>query len=335
MSNKGSGGKQQDAQPIIIIKRVKKVAGHGHHGGAWKVAYADFVTAMMAFFLLLWLLNVTTEDQKLGISNYFAPTMVFLKSAGGGDGALAGRSPAKDGAQAGSEVPVSPFTTGSQDETDDDQGKEHGRISKKALEAMEQAAFQEVTQKLQEAIEQSDLKSLADNIKVDRVPEGLRIQLVDQEKVAMFASGSAVPLDHTVALLQKVAEVIKTMPNRISISGHTDAVAYRGRNNYSNWELSADRANASRRILVDAGYPIKNIMRVEGRAETDPFVKEDPNADNNRRIAVILLKEGLAGTAGQDGKGDGGKNDGAHAKKSTGSSSLLSPKQLLAPTEKP
>jgi len=125
------------------------------------------------------------------------------------------------------------------------------------------------------------------------VPEGLRIQLVDQAKVEMFTSGSAIPLDHTVALLKKVADVIKTMPNRISISGHTDAIPFGGRANYGNWELSADRANASRRILTEAGFPIKNIMRVEGKAETDPFNKDNPNAPTNRRISIVLLKESL------------------------------------------
>lgn len=305
MSNKGSGGKQEAGAQPIIIKRIKKGGGHGHHGGAWKVAYADFVTAMMAFFLLLWLLNATTEEQKRGISNYFAPIAIAVTQESGSDGVLAGKSPGQEGVQAS---PASQMTVFQLTGVKDPEGQDHppevrdttsgpemnqDELAKK-MDEIEEKAFKKAEDQLKHAIdEQTDLKNLADNLVIDRVPEGLRIQLVDQAKVEMFTSGSAIPLDHTVALLKKVADVIKTMPNRISISGHTDAIPFGGRANYGNWELSADRANASRRILTEAGFPIKNIMRVEGKAETDPFNKDNPNAPTNRRISIVLLKESL------------------------------------------
>jgi chemotaxis protein MotB len=305
MSNKGSGGKQEAGAQPIIIKRIKKGGGHGHHGGAWKVAYADFVTAMMAFFLLLWLLNATTEEQKRGISNYFAPIAIAVSQESGSDGVLAGKSPGQEGVQAS---PASQMTVFQLTGVKDPEGQDHPPETRdttsgpemnqdelaKKMDEIEEKAFKKAEDQLKHAIdEQTDLKNLADNLVIDRVPEGLRIQLVDQAKVEMFTSGSAIPLDHTVALLKKVADVIKTMPNRISISGHTDAIPFGGRANYGNWELSADRANASRRILTEAGFPIKNIVRVEGKAETDPFYKDNPNAPTNRRISIVLLKESL------------------------------------------
>lgn len=311
MSKKGSGGKQEAGAQPIIIKRIKKGGGHGHHGGAWKVAYADFVTAMMAFFLLLWLLNATTEEQKRGISNYFAPIAIAVTQESGSDGVLAGQSPGQKGVQASPTSQMTVFQiTGVKDPEgqdhppevkDTDSGPEMSKdqIAKK-MEEIEEDNFKRAEAKIKQAIEeQTDLKNLADNLVIDRVPEGLRIQLVDQAKVEMFTSGSAIPLDHTVALLKKVADVIKTMPNRISISGHTDAIPFGGRANYGNWELSADRANASRRILTDAGFPIKNVMRVEGKAETDPFNKDNPNAPTNRRISIVLLKESLLRPVGK------------------------------------
>jgi len=311
MSKKGSGGKQEGGAQPIIIKRIKKGGGHGHHGGAWKVAYADFVTAMMAFFLLLWLLNATTEEQKRGISNYFAPIAIAVTQESGSDGVLAGQSPGEKGVQASPTSQMTVFQlTGIKDPEgqdnppevkDADSGPEISKdqVAKK-MEEIEQKSFQKAEEQLKKAIEeQTELKNLADNLVIDRVPEGLRIQLVDQAKVEMFTSGSAIPLDHTVALLKKVADVIKTMPNRISISGHTDAIPFGNRANYGNWELSADRANASRRILTDAGFPIKNVMRVEGKAETDPFNKDNPNAPTNRRISIVLLKESLLRPVGK------------------------------------
>ncbi len=311
MSKKGSGGKQEEGAQPIIIKRIKKGGGHGHHGGAWKVAYADFVTAMMAFFLLLWLLNATTEEQKRGISNYFAPIAIAVTQESGSDGVLAGQSPGEKGVQASPTSQMTVFQiTGVKDPEgqdnppevkDADSGPEMSKdqVAKK-MEEIEELAFKKAEAQIKQAIEeQTELKNLADNLVIDRVPEGLRIQLVDQAKVEMFASGSAIPLDHTVALLKKVADVIKTMPNRISISGHTDAIPFGNRANYGNWELSADRANASRRILTDAGFPIKNVMRVEGKAETDPFNKDNPNAPTNRRISIVLLKESLLRPVGK------------------------------------
>src|SRR2546428_456981 len=194
----------------IIIKKVKKGGHGGHHGGAWKVAYADFVTAMMAFFLLLWLLNVTTDVQKRGIADYFQPT-------------LAAKSAAE---------------------------REERQFA--AAEFALRQAMQDIP----------DLKSLAENLVVDRTPEGLRIQIVDQDKTSMFALGSSEMSEPAKKLMALVTQVVQRLPNKLSVSGHTDGTPFSRTGNYGNWELSADRANASRRALVGAGLPVERIAKV-------------------------------------------------------------------------
>jgi len=290
----------------IIIKKVKKGGHEAHHGGAWKVAYADFVTAMMAFFLLLWLLNATTEEQRRGISDYFSPASVSHSQSGAG-GLLGGRAISVPGAQvSGTSTPSVnvPLTPSEGESAADERGSESGGAVKSQRktaeeEAAERAAqqeeqrFSDAEKELKEAIQKApELKGLEENLLIDKTPEGLRIQIVDQEGKPMFALGSAKPLDRTVILLKKIAEVVQKLPNRLSVTGHTDALPYKGGNpNYSNWELSSDRALASRRALVDSGLTQDRMAMVVGRAAEEPLVPEDPNSPRNRRISIVILRQ--------------------------------------------
>lgn len=321
----------QDENRPIIIKKVKKGGGHGHHGGAWKVAYADFVTAMMAFFLLLWLLNATTEEQKRGIADYFSPSSVAPSSSGAG-GVLGGqsldmegqlnsdRSPTgitisiptsteeKDPDEAGEETASG---TGSDSGEESAEGSDSAELSNEELEqemaAREAEQFEEAEAALRQAIEGvPELQELAENLLVDQTPEGMRIQIVDRDKTSMFPSGSASMLPRTQQLMGLVADAISRTPNRVAIKGHTDSTAFSSGSGYSNWELSTDRANASRRALIEAGLAAQRIESVAGRADQEPLIPEDPTSPQNRRISIILLRENPT----QIGDTGGGTDDG-------------------------
>lgn len=284
----------------IIIKRVKKVAG-GHHGGAWKVAYADFVTAMMAFFLLLWLLNAVTEEQLTGISNYFAPSTAS-KSQSGAGGMLGGQVIGEGAQQSNTSspslvqhLPPASIGPGGEDLTSQNTEPMDGMGEKEFREALaerEQQKFEKAKDVLEGALKGiPELKPFQGSLLVDNTPEGLRIQLTDQEGLAMFPSGSSAMYGHTKALLDMVGRVVNQLPNKISITGNTDAIPFRDPSGYTNWELSADRALASRRALLAAGVPEERIDRVVGKADTDPLMADDPKAPRNRRISIILLRE--------------------------------------------
>lgn len=297
-------------QPIIVKKII--VSGGGHHGGAWKVAYADFVTAMMAFFLLLWLLNVTTDEQRNGIADYFAPTVTSRSSSGAG-GVMGGRTLSKEGARTSeTSMPAvvvqitPPESKGKEGEEGEDTGKEGAEAedtgkSKEKLEEeellrqmaeREQMEFEQAEAELREAIEQvPDLSGLAQNLIIDNTPEGMRIQLIDREGNSMFPSGRANPMEHTRLLMQKVAEVVRRLPNKLAITGHTDSLPFRNANGYGNWELSSDRANSSRRTLMEFGIRTQRIASVSGRADKEPLIEEDPTHPSNRRISIVLLRE--------------------------------------------
>ncbi|HWK48110.1 MAG TPA: flagellar motor protein MotB [Stellaceae bacterium] len=286
----------------VIIKRVKK-GGHAHHGGAWKVAYADFVTAMMAFFLLLWLLNATTQAQKRGIADYFAPTVASKSTSSGAGGLLGGRTMTSPGAQVSSSAPpgitvsLSPPQTDEDDDQDEPPQNNNPKSpadvaeAAKMLAAHEEKKFQETSAQLKQAIQQvPDLKILADSLVIDRTDEGLRIQLVDQEKASMFPLGSADMSEPARKLMTLVSQAVQKLPNKLSISGHTDATPFTKPGSYTNWELSTDRANASRRALVAGGLPADRISTVIGKADTDNIIP-DPNSPRNRRISIVLLRE--------------------------------------------
>lgn len=290
------GGKSDELRPIIV-KKIKK-GGGGHHGGAWKVAYADFVTAMMAFFLLMWLLNVTTKEQKMGIAEYFDPNPKVSTTVSGANGMLGGLSISKEGAMVNNASPITPeqnqtpaLRPGEQKITDEK--------LKEEIKKREDANFKKAESSIKAAMASSpELKELEKNLKMDMTPEGLRIQIVDQDGKPMFPSGSAEMYERTQKLLTKVSEVIRKMPNEISVRGHTDGVPYSKGKGYGNWELSADRANASRRVLVAAGFPEDRVNNVLGKADKDHLVLNKPSDAQNRRISIILLREELVTQVG-------------------------------------
>jgi chemotaxis protein MotB len=285
--------KNLNEQPIII-KRIKK-AEHAHHGGAWKIAYADFVTAMMAFFLLMWLINATSQEQKHGIANYFDPMSMGTKG-GGGAGVMAGKTLAAEEESIESTLGTTVITPNRP--ADKGRGGEGLDTPLTKEELMEEAAFekeQEQFKNIKENLEKSvkenpELKELIKNLIIDETPEGLRIQIIDQNDQAMFPSGSSQMYDHTRKLMQQVANVILNIPNKVSISGHTDANPYRTKN-YSNWELSSDRANASRRVLEEDGINATRFASVVGKESKEHFNTKDPLSAQNRRISIILLRQ--------------------------------------------
>lgn len=330
----------------IIIKRIKK-GGGGHHGGAWKVAYADFVTAMMAFFLLLWLLNVTTDEQKSAISNYFDPTHPKIStSQSGAGGILGGLSTSFEGAMVTNVQPItSPPTPDSSAQADtlgdlkDRRGEtEHdtsdrpdrgepttppslliptdsgsqlaeGRnvleeaamaryIEEEQLRAELERRENEEFEKVQEQIMQQialtpELADMKDQLLIDITPEGLRIQIIDKEGRSMFPTGSAAMHGFMRDLLTQVTKIVAMQPNQISVRGHTDSTPYAAGASYDNWNLSADRALASRQVMVDSQLPAERIESVVGRADREHLIPDDPTSPRNRRISIVLLRQNV------------------------------------------
>jgi chemotaxis protein MotB len=285
-------------QPIVI-KKVKKVVGGGHHGGAWKVAYADFVTAMMAFFLLMWLLNTTSPEQKQGIADYFAPASISSSTSGSG-GILGGTSLGDDGAKADGKMSViQQMAPEAPTETNKD-GQSTASASldsaseealRDALAKKEQDSFASAAQSLRQSLQDMpELAELSKQIMIDQTPEGLRIQLIDQDGRSMFKENSRDPNDRARILLRAVAKVINQLPNRITISGHTSASAI-GKRADSDWALSAERADASRQVLRGAGVDEDRIYQVSGKANSEPLYADDPTLPGNRRISIVLLRE--------------------------------------------
>ncbi len=288
-----------DTAQTIIIKKVKG-GGHGHHGGAWKVAYADFVTAMMAFFLLLWLLNATTDEQKSGIADYFAPAAVSASQSGSGGVlggtviSMSGVLSANGGPSEGASTPEQPVDPAGED-GDPEVKADPTEMTEEQLAAetakREQEQFEQAAESLRQAIDSiPELAQLKNSLLIDQTPEGLRIQLADQEGTSMFPLGSSQPNDNMQRLIGLVTSVVEKLPNKISVSGHTDDLPYKSANGYSNWELSADRANAARRLLLDTGLEPGRVALVQGRAATDPLLPDDPNSARNRRISIVLLR---------------------------------------------
>lgn len=298
---------KQDTSRPIIVEEIKK-DGDAHHGGAWKVAYADFVTAMMAFFLLMWLLNVTTKEQRQGIANYFNPNQRVSKSFYGSGGILGGVSISKDGQLTSNMQPVNienppeqpalrpgAKKTPNANVTDDEKntGKDKPK-EKEAQKKKEEESFLDIKKKLDAALQKDpQLAKLAKQLLIEVTPEGLRIQLLDQDDSPMFPSGSDKMYDKAKLLLTEVSKAITDIPNKVSVRGHTDSVPYGSKANYTNWELSADRANASRRVLLDAGLESTRLHDVIGKADKEHLFPEDPRASKNRRISIVLLRQEL------------------------------------------
>jgi chemotaxis protein MotB len=271
-------------QPIII-KRVKK-GGHSAHGGAWKIAYADFVTAMMAFFLLMWLLGSTSEGDKKGISDYFqSPLKVAMQ---GGAGAGASNSIITGG---GNDLTQS---AGQSKRSDGDEkkaaksAKEQTKAERAKKDAQQLAAL---SAKIASVISNSEkLAEFSSQIKLQITPDGLQIQIVDDQKRPMFDSGSAVVKPYMRDILREIGIALLDVDNKISLDGHTDRQNYgNAARGYSNWELSADRANSSRRELMAAGMPEGKLARVVGMASSVPLEPKDPLAPSNRRITILVM----------------------------------------------
>jgi len=295
----------------IVIKRIKKGGHAAHHGGAWKVAYADFVTAMMAFFLLMWLINTTTPEQKRGIADYFAAQNISKSSSGAG-GVLAGKVFGEDGARAGGAMsainkmtPPKPQeesrsstagqakggSTEVQGTAAQSQEKSDDKMERQ-LPSEQHRLFEQAQISLRQAMQQMpDIAELSRNIIMSETPEGLNIQLLDETGQAMFQPGSAVLYPRTRILLQQVAKIVDRLPNRISITGHTDAAKFEGPGGVTNWELSAARANSARAVLAAEGIDSDRIFQVSGKAGSDPLLPDDPYASANRRISILLMSE--------------------------------------------
>ena len=277
-------GDAKKLQPIIV-KRVKK-GGHGHHGGAWKIAYADFVTAMMAFFLLMWLLGSTSEGDKKGIADYFqAPLKISL--LGGGSGAGDASHVVKGGGEDLSR-------SAGQVKRGDVEARRK-TVNLQALKAEQTRAERARLEQLKQQVEQrirgnARLAGMSSQIRLDMTHDGLRIQIVDEQNRPMFASGSAVVQPYMRELLREIGAVLAEVPNRLTLEGHTDAAPFAGGDGgYSNWELSADRANASRRELHAGSLPDDRVLRVQGLAASLPLQPQEPLAAANRRISIIVM----------------------------------------------
>jgi chemotaxis protein MotB len=277
---------------VTIIKKIKKGGHGGHHGGAWKVAYADFVTAMMAFFLLMWLINTTTPEQKRGIADYFAPEAVTRSESGNG-AILSGTSASDDGQKGEGSLSVQAQV---KQKSPADEAKDKTKVAADAAASKEQTrqsqALEQAAARLRQAMQdQPDLAELSKHVLIDETPEGVRIQLVDQDGRSMFEPGSAQPTPRIQRLLQEVSKIASVLPNRIAIAGYTDGATFSGPGGYSNWDLSSARANASLKVLEDGGLNQDRISEVAGKAGSEPLYPDNPMASANRRISIVLLRE--------------------------------------------
>lgn len=275
-----------DSQRPIVIKRIKK--GHGGaHGGAWKIAYADFVTAMMAFFLLMWLLSSTTKATLQGIADYFkTPLKVALM---GGSGSGDSSSVIKGG---GTDLSRS---VGQVQKTDKPDVKKNINLqaAQAELKAQEEKRLNDLKGRIEKLIESNPtLKQFKKQILLDITRDGLRIQIVDEKNRPMFDVGSAHLKDYTKVILDEISKVLNSVPNKLTLSGHTDATPYSGgETGYSNWELSSERANAARREMVQGGMDETKMLRVVGLSSAIPFNKADPYDPMNRRISIIVMNK--------------------------------------------
>ena len=278
-------GGEKKIQPIVI-KKIKK-GGHGHHGGAWKIAYADFVTAMMAFFLLMWLLGSTTKGDLRGIADHFnTPLAVaMLGGSGSGDSSSVIRGGGEDLTR----------TVGQVKRGDVEQPRSTVNLQAlpEELQKMTESQARKVRARVEEAIERNPrLRELRSQVKIDVTADGLRIQIVDDQSRPMFDSGSAVVKPYMRELLREISKVLNEVDARVTLTGHTDSAPFSGgERGYSNWELSADRANASRRELLAGGMDDGKILRVVGLAAVVPFDTANPSAPVNRRISIVVMNK--------------------------------------------
>ena len=328
---KGDGG-------ITVIKRIEE-GGHGHHGGAWKVAYADFVTAMMAFFLLMWLLNATSEEQRRGLADFFNPSNALASGASGTGMPFGGMTPHSAGNMTSdtgairlergsrpteqemeedeSDTPANPtrrvpgppgdedsrasrvdsVAPPQPDSTSEAAPPERAPLTGEATRRLEAArAEQDRFEEMADALRQTfmadpTLAELARQVLVEITPEGLRVQLLEADGQPMFATGGAAPTERARQMIQRVAQAAARLPNPIQVTGHTDSTPFRGGGSRSNWDLSTERANATRRMLSEAGVAESRIRGVTGMADREPLLPQQPQAAGNRRVAITLLRQ--------------------------------------------
>jgi len=271
-------------EPEILIKKIRAKSHGGHHGGAWKVAYADFVTAMMAFFLLMWLLGATDENKRRGIADYFAPAIMESTTSGGSNGLLQGRSIEEpDGvaphAKRSGMASTAPFQAAN---------------GARAPALSDDGQLRKVESELRRRMERDPgLKDLLGQVRMSSTPEGLRIELIDKAEYSMFSSGTNQIDPRALRLLSLVADTIKGLPQKIAIRGHTDSQPFTGPNRQAdenNWTLSAARAEATRVALANAGIAEKRFARLEGVADTEPMNPNNPFDPRNRRLSITLLR---------------------------------------------
>lgn len=283
-------------QPIIIKK--KKGHGHGHHGGSWKVALADFMTAMMAFFLLMWLLGSTSQEEQKAIAGYFQdPGSEYVVGEGGADlGLINQDQPLK---QSQSEQPDNDMASDKEANKDHDQEMNEDQV-KKEMEKIETQQLEELKKQLETEINALDsvFQQIKDQILIDFTALGLRIQIVDKDQRPMFDVGSANLQPWSSDVLNALAPILNKVQNKISITGHTDSTPYGAGATYTNWELSADRANSARRALLQGSYPEQKVATVQGMGSAAPLLIDKPNEPINRRIAIIVLKKAVADALG-------------------------------------
>jgi len=298
-------GKNAAEKPtqIIVIKKVKK-GEHAHHGGAWKIAYADFVTAMMAFFLLMWLISMTTKEQKIGLANYFSPPNVSPTTSGSG-GILMGTSIDKAGSKASDprDTPWSPGRTDDRDPAAGNAGRTQngdpllgssGRSSD--FEANRPPASVQANLSAAASIRQAlqsmpEFAELSRNILVEPTKDGVNVSLMDQDGRAMFPDGSVNPYDRTRRVLEALAPTLRRLNNRLTVTGHTAAVRPGAGRATESWNLTAGRALAVREILVGGGFPGDRFVSVTGRADTEPVFPDNPYLPSNQRVTITLVNE--------------------------------------------
>ncbi|MEN0035621.1 MAG: flagellar motor protein MotB [Cellvibrio sp.] len=315
-------------QPIIIKK--KKGHGHGHHGGSWKVALADFMTAMMAFFLLMWLLGSTSPEEQKAIAAHFnEPGSEYVVGEGGADlGLISQDQPQK---QTESDDPNDETANDQPDQSDNIKDMTDDQL-KKEMERIEKEQLEELKKQLETEINSLDsvFQQIKDQILIDFTALGLRIQIVDKDQRPMFDVGSANLQKWSSDVLKALAPILDKVQNKISITGHTDATPYGAGAKYTNWELSADRANAARRALLDGAYPEAKVATVQGMGSAAPLLVDKPGEPINRRIAIIVLKKAVA-----EALGSGVGIDSSQLMKSSETFTAPAPAgpKILSPTE--
>jgi chemotaxis protein MotB len=281
-------------EPEIVYRKAKNRHHAAHHGGAWKIAYADFVTAMMAFFMLLWIIGATNEDQRRGIADYFTPTVIQMKNSGGSNGIMGGRSLQSDEGVAPHATLTGPRPSaatggGGGGPMNAQTASQDNKENPGNRRAADEARFKMV-EKIIAARLAGDptLKGLKGQIRFVRVHDGMRIDLVERADFAMFGLGNSVFSPEADALVRTVARALDDTPNRLTVRGHTDSIAY-ANGAANNWTLSTQRADSTRRTLVANGVDEARFRRIEGVADTDPFNPDDRKDPRNRRISITLL----------------------------------------------